>query len=226
MNGPSPIQSLLAQGVRPASYYGDRLRIREADPKHDREAVMRLFESGLFDGAVRSGNEVPADIENLHQGYFSDDGGSGFWVAELRDHVEGGSAREHNGAGRVRSAVIGMIGVQKEDENTAEIRRLRVDPAHRRRGVAKMLMQHAVSFCKEHGYLKVVLNTPVDHEKAITLVGQFGFQLNRSRNVFGKPVLDFYMDLYSDPGRSGEMSTLESARWNDLAPPSARGDSK
>lgn len=218
MNGPVQSLTLQPQGTKPLSYYGDRLRIRTADPDRDVAPVLRLFESGLFDGAPRSGNELALDVENLRDGYFADGGGSCFWVAELRGHVGDGSPREHNGAARARDMIIGMIGVQKEDDHTAEIRRLRVDPNHRRRGVAKMLMQQAVWFCRERGYLKVVLNTPVDHEKAIALVGQFGFQLNRSRCVFGKPILDFYMDLYRDPGRTSEVSAVESARWNDLTP--------
>ena len=66
----------------------------------DYAAVRELFRAGLKEGLVPD-NDTGADIETLHEAYFSDDGQSNFWVAKC-----GGD-------------VVGMIGVQKTSEDTA-----------------------------------------------------------------------------------------------------------
>ena len=92
--------------------------------------------------------------------------------------------------------VIGMIGAQCAGEDTIEIRRLRVDPKFRQRGVGKRLIETALDFCYEKRYLKVRLDTRVERLPAISLFEQFGFQLNRTREVNGKKIHDFYLNLY------------------------------
>lgn len=146
----------------------------------DFPAIRVLFGEGMSEGNVAT-NDTGADIENIVEAYLADDGKSGFWVAELDGHI------------------IGMIGVQHTVDDTAEIRRLRVRADRRRRGIGAKLMEHAVSFCRHHGYLKVVLDVRVEHEPAIKLFDKFAFQLARRREVAGRSMLDFYLDLYREP---------------------------
>jgi ribosomal protein S18 acetylase RimI-like enzyme len=80
--------------------------------------------------------------------------------------------------------------------HTAEVKRLRVEPVHHHRGVGSRLMSVALDFCRELGYLKVVLDTRVERTQAIALFERFGFQLTRTRDVEGKQIHDFYLDLY------------------------------
>src|SRR5688572_22194204 len=82
----------------------------------DHPAVRRFFESGRLAGHCLP-NDTAVDIDNIEGAYLLDEH-SHFWVAE------------HEGR------VIGMVGVVAEDEHTAEVRRLRVDPAMQGRGVA------------------------------------------------------------------------------------------
>lgn len=145
----------------------------------DHAAVIELFREGLDEGHIRA-NDTGADIENLRDAYFDDDGESGFWVA------------------RYNGQVIGMIGVQKTSENTAEVRRLRVREGYRRRGVGTKLMERALTFCQEHSYLKVVLDVRIERGPAIALFEKFGFVLARSREIDGRKMLDFYVDLYRE----------------------------
>lgn len=149
----------------------------------DHAALRELFEQGVVEGQVHD-NDTGADIDNLEEGYFADDGHSGFWVA-----VDGGE-------------VIGMIGVQRTADNAAEVRRLRVREGHRRRGVGTQLMTQALTFCQRHGYLKVVLDVRIERGPAIALFEKFGFQLARSRDIDGRRMLDFYIDLYREPSVS------------------------
>ncbi len=148
----------------------------------DQPSLRELFRESILEGLVGD-NDTGADIDNLQQGYFSDDGASGFWVAE-RDGV-----------------VIGMIGVQKTADNAAEVRRLRVRGTYRRRGIGALLMERALAFCREHGYLKVVLDVRIERGPAIALFEKFGFAHTRTRDIEGRKLLDFYIDLYRDPRR-------------------------
>ncbi|NOG52817.1 MAG: GNAT family N-acetyltransferase [Planctomycetes bacterium] len=161
--------------------YGSELEVRTADPVSDNTQVWSLYEDGLLEGQIGE-NDSGADILNLADAYFNDEGWSHFWVAELCETPA--------------SQIIGMVGIQQADEHTAEIRRLRVHPEHRQRGVGARLMEVVLAFCREKGYLKVVLDTRVERAAAVALFRRFGFQLNRQRDVKGKVVLDFYLDLY------------------------------
>ena len=156
---------------------GVRVRLAAAG---DHATVRKLFTAGLLEGQVRD-SDTGADIENLQDAYFSDDGESAFWVAETDTEV------------------IGMIGVQKTGESAAEIRRLRVLENSRRQGVGTALMEKALSFCQRHGYLKIILDVRIERSPAIGLFGKFGFQLARTRDIDGQKLLDFYLDLYREP---------------------------
>ena len=147
----------------------------------DHSAIRELFRAGLDEGLVPD-NDTGADVETLVDAYFSDEGQSNFWVAKHSD------------------VVIGMIGVQKTSEGTAEVRRLRVRTGYRRHGVGTKLVEQALTFCRHHSYLKVILDVRIERGPAIALFEKFGFQLARSREVEGRKMIDFYFDLYSsDP---------------------------
>jgi len=157
----------------------DDIVVRPAQ-EEDYSAVRELFRAGLHEGLVPD-NDTGADIETLHEAYFSDDGQSNFWVARYENNV------------------VGMIGVQKTSQDTAEIRRLRVREGHRRHGVGTKLVEQALTFCRHHAYLKIILDVRIERGPAIALFEKFGFQLARSRVIGGRKMLDFYFDLYRDP---------------------------
>lgn len=161
-------------------FHPERLQICLAEQR-DYPAIAVLFREGLIEGQLRS-NDTGADIDNIHAGYFSDEGASAFWVARYDDEV------------------VGMIGVQHTAESVGEIRRLRVRHDFRRRGIGAKLMEQAVGFCREHGYLKVILDVRIEREPAIKLFEKFGFAHSRSRDIEGRKMLDFYLDLYREPG--------------------------
>ena len=142
-------------------------------------AVLReLFEKSRLEGNVAE-NDTGADLDYLMAGYFECKD-SGFWVAQYEQ------------------SIVGMIGVQRINDNAAEIRRLRVRDEFRRRGIGTMLMQHAISFCREKQFLKVVLDVRIERSPAIAMFDTFGFLHSRERELNGRKLLDFYLDLYSD----------------------------
>lgn len=158
--------------------HGKDLEIRLADDR-DLDAILSIFNEGLQAGTIPD-NESGADLEYLERAYLSDEGDSGFWVAQLED------------------AIVGMIGVQVYDPDTAEIRRLRVRESHRRRGIGSRLLETAVAHCRERGLLKVSLDVLVDRKPAIELFEKTGFRLNRERQINDRTLLDFYIDLYQE----------------------------
>lgn len=161
----------------------ESISIRTATPS-DISMLQQLFAAGIFEGDVRI-NDTGADIDNLMDGYFSDEGRSSFWVAESSDQI------------------VGMIGVQCVHEDIAEIRRLRVHGDFRRRGIGKQLLDHAVKFCRGQDYMKIVLDVRVERDPAIHLFEQAGFFLAKTREADGHKTLDFYVDLYTDPSTRG-----------------------
>jgi ribosomal protein S18 acetylase RimI-like enzyme len=143
----------------------------------DQAACRSLYLDGLLGGKIAD-NDTGFDIDDIESAYLKTDGNH-FWVAAAQD-------------GRI----VGMIGVQHHDEGVGEIRRLRVDRAFRRRGIGSALMEAALRFCQERGYLKITLDTYVEREPAIRLFEKFHFHHYRTRTVSGKDLMYFYLDLY------------------------------
>lgn len=143
----------------------------------DQSACRSLYVEGLVSGK-NADNDTALDIDAIQTAYMRP--GSHCWVGE----APGGQ-------------VVAMIGVQHHDAGVGEIRRLRVKPEYRRRGIGKALVETAIRFCREQNYLKVCLDTFMEHEAAIQLFEKFGFRHNRTRRVGDKDMVDFYLDLYS-----------------------------
>jgi ribosomal protein S18 acetylase RimI-like enzyme len=162
------------------------LRIRSFKSE-DLPACRQLYVEGLLGGKLAE-NDSGLDIEDIEQAYMRTDGNH-FWVAETIPAGE----------------VVGMIGVQHFNEGDAEIRRLRVRSDMRRRGIGSRLVEEALKFCQECGYLKIALDTFMEREPAVKLFEKFRFRHNRTRNVSGKELMYFYLDLYStdQPGQQG-----------------------
>jgi len=155
----------------------DNMRIRSATS--DDVTVLRdLFERSRLEGQTRV-NDTGADLDHLMEGYFECKD-SCFWVAEFEEWI------------------VGMIGVQRISDDSAEIRRLRVRDTFRRKGIGSKLMQHAITFCKDKQFLKVVLDVRIERGPAISMFNTFGFLHGRERNLNGRKLRDFYLDLYTD----------------------------
>jgi len=156
----------------------ESIHVRSYEPS-DQSAVDRLYEAGRLAGQEQP-NDTAADIDNIADAYLAYERAH-FWVAE------------------VDGKVVGMVGVAEDEPDLAEVRRLRVDPDYRNRGIAHKLMETALSFCNHHGYLKVVLDTAFHEGPALEVFDKFAFQHNRTRTVGGKELVEFYLDLYREP---------------------------
>ena len=67
--------------------------------------------------------------------------------------------------------------------DAGELRRMAVDPAHRRKGVGRALLAMAEAFCRECGYRRVVLNTTELQSAARSLYESSGYRLVREETA-------------------------------------------
>jgi len=153
------------------------VNIRTYEPR-DRDVVKRLYVEGLIGGHIAP-NDTGLDIEDVQGAYFSSPGNH-LWVAENE-----------------KGEVVGMIAVQIYRQSEGEIRRLRVRQDARRRGIGAKLLETAIQWCKDFGCLKVTLDTYMERDPALKLFEKFKFKHSRTRDVSGKSLLYFYLDLYS-----------------------------
>ena len=72
--------------------------------------------------------------------------------------------------------IVGTCGVKADGTETAILRRLFVDPAHRAQGIGSGLLKAALSFCKAQGFQEVIIRTSARMEQAIRLCRSMGFE--------------------------------------------------
>ena len=144
----------------------------------DHEACRRLYTDGLLGGKIAD-NDTGIDIDDINAAYMRSPD-SHLWVAQTPS-----------------GDIVGMVGVQQHEPGVGEIRRLRVRADYRRRGIGTLLVEQAIKFCHERGFLKLTLDTYMEREPAIKLFGKFRFKHSRTRQISGKDLLYFYLDLYT-----------------------------
>jgi putative acetyltransferase len=116
------------------------------------EAMREAFERYIAQSLAEEIDRVAA--------YYAERRGS-FWVAE-----EAG-------------AIIGTFGLERVDEHAAELRRMYVARAARRRGLGRMMLVHAERTCREAGYDRLVLSTAELQQAALGLYRASGYRLVR-----------------------------------------------
>jgi len=157
------------------------IRVRSFAPA-DAAACRRLYSDALI-GAKLADNDTGLDMDDVRATYMATPGGH-FWVAE------DAATRE----------VVGMVGVAHHESESAEIRRLRVRTDQHRKGVGSALVETAIRFCSDRHYLKVTFDTFMERAAALKLFEKFRFKLSRAREVGGRTLLYFYLDLYTGTG--------------------------
>lgn len=134
----------------------------------DRDAVIALFRAFMqeltppgrraeFEAYIA--RAIREELGRIEQYYFGREG-QGFWVAW-------------------DAGLVGMVGIERHAVDAGELRRMAVDPAHRRKGVGRALLAMAEAFCRECGYRRVVLNTTELQGAARSLYQSSGYRLAR-----------------------------------------------
>jgi putative acetyltransferase len=149
------------------------VRIRGYRPP-DRAAVIALFRSFVRELAPAPlAAQFEAYIETAIreelgriEDYYLARRDQGFWVAD-------------------EAGVVGMVGIERHAGDAAEVRRMAVDRAHRRRGFARELLGTAEDFCRDAGYRRIVLSTSELQVAAMRLYEASGYR--RVRKEPGAP---------------------------------------
>ena len=151
----------------------------------DRPDVLRLYRHGLLAG-VPDPADPATEIEAIEEIYLKPPQNH-FWVAEVTERV------------------IASVAIAEDDRRVAHVRLLRVDPAWkmwRDTGVAGALIERAAQHAREHDCPKLVLHSPVNDEWAIRSLHRLGFEYSRARELGGKHLLEFYLNIYERPKKS------------------------
>lgn len=156
----------------------------------DREAVMDLFvrvNQSLAPPDMREAfaayveRSLAEEIGRISQ-YYNAARGRSFWVA-----TDG-------------SRLLGHFGLEPV-ERAIEVRRMYVDFAFRRAGLARAMLQHAEICARQNGFAKIVLSTSSLQLPALTLYRSAGYELQReeiaessSLRTVGNGIRRFYLE--------------------------------
>jgi GNAT superfamily N-acetyltransferase len=79
--------------------------------------------------------------------------------------------------------LAGMFGLEGIASATAELRRMYVDPAYRRRGLAHTMLLHAEQICRDAGTQVLALSTSELQQAALAFYRNAGYRLMREETM-------------------------------------------
>lgn len=117
----------------------------------DKKAVLELHELGLRQTGswLRDREKWDADMKDIAKAYLN---AGEFLIMELNNKI------------------VGMGGLKKIDNQTGEIKRMRVIPKLQGKGYGKLLLERLESDARRMGFKKLILNTS---GKATTAIGMY-----------------------------------------------------
>jgi GNAT superfamily N-acetyltransferase len=154
----------------------------------DRDAVRTLF--------IRVNRELaPAHLASSFESYIARS------LAEEIERIPAYYGERHGSfwVATDGSGIVGMFGLERADATTAELRRMYVDPAARRRGVARQMLAFAEDFARRQRCAVMMLSTSELQSAAICLYRNSGYRLVReaivaeaSNKTIGEGIRRFY----------------------------------
>jgi len=125
--------------------------------RRDHDQVVRLHYHALNDSGANAGpGEWDEDLNNIEQVYF--DNGGEFLVLEID------------------KSIIGMGGLLRVNDTTAEIKRMRIQPEYQRRGWGQILLTELERRARDLGYDKLILDTSIKLTAAQKLYERNGYK--------------------------------------------------
>lgn len=91
--------------------------------------------------------------------------------------------------------IVGCVGVKKDTDASALIRRLFVDGKHRKKGFGNGLLNKAIGFCKKNNYKEAVFRATDRMNQAMALCKKTGFVEKEDLEVSGFHIHKFLLDL-------------------------------
>lgn len=123
----------------------------------DQDTVWQLHVDGLNQtGSFVNNPKHDQDLLNIKETYLSHKGE--FLIALINNKI------------------IGMGAFRKVDNQTAEIKRMRVNREHQGKGIGTLILSSLIQKAKERGYKKLILDTSTNQAAAKHLYEKRGFK--------------------------------------------------
>ncbi|KAG6615528.1 N-acetyltransferase CML2 [Phytophthora cinnamomi] len=165
------------------------LRIRQYAPQ-DQEGVNAVF----VDGCEFYRDSFPPHVQDHWQHFIQEglDGdlscipsayiapGGNFWVVTTPDADAGGEK------------VVGMVGLQAQDDGVGELRRMAVSSAFRRHGLGRRLVAELEAWAKASGFSKVILRNGGPKEDARAFYRAIGYRDVGTKVVSVEPHVEVF----------------------------------
>ena len=96
--------------------------------------------------------------------------------------------------------LLGMAALKELNSTAGEIKSMRTDEAHLRKGVAAMLLKHILTLAKERGYRRLSLETGSGgaFEPALALYRKYGFVNGNAFGAYQSSAFNQFMHLDLD----------------------------
>eukprot|EP00644_Phytophthora_capsici_P008709 jgi/Phyca11/16560/fgenesh1_pg.PHYCAscaffold_20_\ len=118
---------------------------------------------------------IRTDLSDIVGTYIT--AGGNFWVATLKTDP---------------TQVLGMVGLERKDNQEGELRRLSVKDTHRRFGVGRILVAALEQWAKDTGFTKVWLTTGGVMDKARAFYPSVGYKQTEIIQVSEDPPFEVY----------------------------------
>jgi len=148
------------------------LSIRQYEPG-DGDAVWALHERALRDAGAYDEEyaHLDRDLRTVESAYL--DAGGEFLVGEIDGKVVAMGAVQPTSE----------VDHHETDPDAAVVRRMRVDPAHQRRGYGSRILRELEARAPDLGFERLVLDTTPRQEAAIALYESFGYAERRREST-------------------------------------------
>jgi GNAT superfamily N-acetyltransferase len=176
--------------------------------------VIILMYAFIWLGHTFKALEMTQDVSNIPRVYMSSEY-TGFWVAEVHEPyfmtrepsqvkytiMTERELKDNNIdiAQHHVKKIVGTVAItrSKHSIDTAWMRRMAVNPKYQRKGIASVLVDEALRFCKDKGYAAVELVTSECHDAARELYLKKGFELKQMyhKSIVGTVVTIQMYDL-------------------------------
>ncbi len=151
------------------------VNIRKFNVK-DAQAVQSLITEVMNQEFPQTSDAYPSeDLKDIPKSYGNP--GEAFFVAVHHEHI------------------VGTVGIKREDERIALLRRIFVRSSHRNQRIGVQLIDHAIDFCKGEGYEEIVFRTSIKMDKAIRLCQNKGFHPRAKLEIGGLELQKFVLHL-------------------------------
>jgi GNAT superfamily N-acetyltransferase len=142
----------------------------------DREAVWDLHNRALNAIGTHAGNGAFDDDLHQIEAIYLDDGGE-FLVGLVDGHI------------------VAMCALKRDDATRAELKRMRIDPGHQRRGYGRAILDAIEQRARDLGFKTLHLETTVQQTPAQALYESDGFKEFERRESFGFQTIRFEKQL-------------------------------